>query len=109
MEYLIGDAVVSKGWLPAVEEPLMLNDFRYAFRTLRQNPGFALTAILSIALAIGANSAIFSYADGLLLRPLPVEKPSEIVTLGSISPSMSSMPLRGVGSVSYPQKALRQD
>ncbi|HYR89696.1 MAG TPA: ABC transporter permease [Terriglobia bacterium] len=65
----------------------MLNDMRYAFRTLRQNPGFALTAILSIALAIGANSAIFSWNDGVLFRPLAVEKPSEIVTLSSRTPS----------------------
>ena len=40
----------------------MLNDLRYAVRTLRQNPGFALTAVISIGLAIGANSAIFSMA-----------------------------------------------
>jgi hypothetical protein len=43
-------------------------------RALRQAPGFALTAIMSISLAIGANSAIFSIADGLLLRPLPVPR-----------------------------------
>ncbi|MBI2150394.1 MAG: hypothetical protein HYU27_07295 [Acidobacteria bacterium] len=48
----------------------MLKDFRYALRTLRQNPGFALTAILSIALAIGANSAILSHADDLTLLAL---------------------------------------
>src|SRR5262245_51714984 len=65
----------------------MLNDVRYAFRTLRQNPAFALTAIFSIALAIGADSAIFSFQDGLLLRPLPIEKPDEVVTVTSRPPS----------------------
>ncbi len=65
----------------------MLNDLRYAFRTLRQNPGFALTAIGSIALAIGANSAIFSFQDGILFRPLPIERPSEVVTITSRPPS----------------------
>ena len=52
----------------------MLNDIRYALRTMRQNPGFALTAIFSIALGIGVNSTIFSFANGLLLRPLPRTK-----------------------------------
>ena len=61
----------------------MLNDIRYAIRTLSKSPGFALTAILSIALGIGPNTAIFSLQDGLLLRPLAIEKPSEVVTITS--------------------------
>src|SRR5262245_45499890 len=65
----------------------MLKDLRYALRTLRQNPGFAATAIISIALGIGANSAIFAVADGMLLRPLPVPNPSNIVTLRMRSPN----------------------
>src|SRR5579863_5459644 len=65
----------------------MLNDLRYAIRMLRQNAGFALTAIVSIALAIGANSTIFSLADGLLLRPLPVPHSSQVVTLRSRTPN----------------------
>ena len=59
----------------------MINDIRYALRTLRQNPGFALVAILSMALGIGANVAIFSLADAMLLRPLPVPRPSEVVAV----------------------------
>src|SRR5437773_3302315 len=74
----------------------MLNDIRYALRMLRQNPGFALTAIISIAIAIGANSAIFSMADALLLRPLPVAKASEVVTVRSTAPSGR------LNSLSYP-------
>jgi predicted permease len=77
----------------------MLNDLRFAIRTLHKSPGFALTAIVSIALGIGANSAIFSMADGLLLRPLPVANPSEIVTLRSRTPSGS------FGEMSYPDFA----
>ena len=59
----------------------MINDIRYALRTLRQNPGFALVAILSLALGIGANAAIFSLADAMLLRPLPVPRPSQVVAV----------------------------
>jgi predicted permease len=59
----------------------MLHDFRYALRTLKQNPGFALVAIVSLALGIGANAAIFSLADALLLRPMPVPHPSEIMAV----------------------------
>ncbi|MGA3205114.1 MAG: ABC transporter permease [Bryobacteraceae bacterium] len=77
----------------------MLNDLRYAVRTLRQSPGFALTAIVSIALGIGANSAIFSLADGLLLRPLPVADASRVMTLRSRSPSGT------FGEMSYPDFA----
>jgi len=81
----------------------MLNDLRYAIRTLRQSPGFALTAIASIGLGIGANSAIFSLADGLLLRPLPVPNPSRVVTLRSRTPSGK------LGELSYPDFADLRD
>jgi predicted permease len=65
----------------------MLKDFRHAYRTLRQHPGFSLTAIVSIALAIGANSSIFSLQDALLLRPLAVGSPSTLVTVDSRTPT----------------------
>jgi len=65
----------------------MLKDIRFALRTLRQNPGFAVTAILSIALAIGANSAIFSLADGLLLRPPAIPDASRVVSIRARTPS----------------------
>ncbi|MGA3039402.1 MAG: ABC transporter permease [Bryobacteraceae bacterium] len=61
----------------------MLSDFRYALRNLRKSPGFALVAILSLALGIGANSAMFSLADAIMLRPLPVPHASEIVVVQS--------------------------
>src|SRR5204863_3529228 len=53
-------------------------DLRYAVRGLRRNPGFATVAILSLALGIGANSAIFSVFNGVMLKSLPVEKPQEL-------------------------------
>ena len=56
-------------------------DVRYACRGLRRNPAFALTAILSLGLAIGANTAIYSIVDAALLRPLPVPQPDRLFTL----------------------------
>src|SRR6516164_6618720 len=58
-------------------------DVRYGCRMLAASPGFTLVAVLSLAVGIGANCAIFSFADGLLLRPLPVARPGEVVTVGS--------------------------
>src|SRR5690349_19718514 len=56
-------------------------DVRYALRSLRANPGFALVAIVSLGLGIGANTAIFSLIDAVLLRPLPVREPEELVAV----------------------------
>ena len=58
-------------------------DLRIGYRMLLKNPGFTLVAVVSLAIGIGVNSAMFSFADALLLRPLPVLRPSEIVTVGS--------------------------
>src|SRR6185436_15840076 len=58
-------------------------DVRYGCRTLAANPGFTLVAVGSLAMGIGANCAAFSWADALLLRPLTVARPSEVVTVGS--------------------------
>src|SRR4029450_5172082 len=58
-------------------------DIRYGFRMLAASPGFTTVAILSLAIGIGANCAIFSFADALLLRPLPVAQPGEVLTVGS--------------------------
>jgi len=59
----------------------MLNDLRYALRTLRMNRVFAVMATLSLALGIGANTAIYSFLDAILVRTLPVEDPGSLVVL----------------------------
>jgi predicted permease len=58
-------------------------DLRYGCRMLAASPGFTSVAVLSLAIGIGANCAIFSFADALLLRPLPVARPGEVLTVGS--------------------------
>ncbi len=54
-------------------------DFKYAVRTLRRSPGFVAVAALTLALGIGANTAIFSLLDQILLRLLPVQNPHQLV------------------------------
>jgi putative ABC transport system permease protein len=61
-------------------------DLRYAIRGLRGNPGFAATAILSLALGIGASIAVFTLADNLLLRPLPYSDPNQLTMVWEVSP-----------------------
>ncbi|HEY2858324.1 MAG TPA: ABC transporter permease [Terracidiphilus sp.] len=57
-------------------------DLRFAFRQLRKSPGFALTAVITLALGIGANTAIFTLVQGILLRSLPVADPSQLYRIG---------------------------
>jgi putative ABC transport system permease protein len=64
----------------------LLQDLRYATRTLRRNPGFALVVVVSLAIGIGANSLIYSVVDGLVLRPFPYPAPDRLVAIAATFP-----------------------
>ena len=67
----------------------LMQDIRYALRTFAKNPGFAIAAILSLAIGIGANTSIFSVANALLLRPLPYADAERLVILWNRSPGLN--------------------
>lgn len=79
------------GWFDALRQ-----DFRYGARTLRRSPGFTAVAALTLALGIGANTAIFSVVYGVLLEPLPYRDAARLILLNETTPRV------GVLSVSYP-------
>src|SRR5215469_16745086 len=76
------------------------SDIRYGFRNLRRSPLFVAVAVMSLALGIGANTAIFTLVDQLMLRLLPVRDPDQLVMIWSTGPHMGSN--RGSRASSYP-------
>ena len=100
-------AVLKFGAIPAVREEyreasglpfleVLGQDVAYGARVLRKNPGFAVVVILTLALGIGANTALFSIVDGVLLNPLPYPQPGELVTLHASKANFDT------GSISWP-------
>lgn len=88
------EAMRDQRGLPLLND--LARDLRFGVRMLAANSGFTAVAVVSLAIGIGANCAVFSFADALLLRPLTVPRPSDIVTVGSPDPMGRSL------QVSYP-------
>ena len=75
------------------------DDLRYAIRQIFKSPGFAAVAIITLALAIGANTAVFSVVDAVMLRPLPYSHPERLIEAQSLN---SRAPSSQITALSYP-------
>jgi putative ABC transport system permease protein len=84
------------GWLES-----FMQDVRYGVRSLAKNPGFAFVAILTLALGIGANTAIFSVVNGVLLKPLPFDHPEQILWFEDVQPKLAAAPLSAPEFIAY--------
>jgi len=86
------------GWLDVLGQ-----DLRFALRTFRRAPGFTAVAVVTLALGIGANTAIFSAVDALLLRPLPFREPGRLMSVSLTVPQRGNFPPRDDVAWSWPK------
>ena len=86
----------------------LIQDLRYAVRTLAKSPGFTLVAALTLALGIGANTAIFTVIDAVLLRPLPYAEPDRLVDINHFYPSLNNL-RAGVSVPGFRDYSARRD
>ena len=85
-----------------------MNDLKFAFRQLLKNPGFTAVAVLTLALGIGANTAIFSVVDAVLLRRLPVDSPDRLVAVHNQLPKVN-LPRTEISALQFRDYADRTD
>ena len=75
---------------------MLIHQIRYTLRTLRRAPGFTAMAILTVALGVGANTAVFSVVDGVLLRPLPYAHPDRLVRVSEVPVALRTATFNGI-------------
>src|SRR5262245_65649477 len=91
------------------------HDLRFAFRAFRKYPGYTCAALVTLALGIGANTAIYSVIDGVLLHPIPFPEPDRLVALYQTGPHSTPFleirlwVLRGVYAARYDRQSWRCD
>ena len=81
-----------------------MSDLRFAFRQLRKSPGFTFVAVLTLALGIGANTAIFTVFDALLLKPLPFANPEQLVRIYNTGPQLDKAPISPANFLDWQQQ-----